>query len=177
VGRGLTPKGRPDLGGHLSAEPEIAGERPHPGAYPGPARLAKLVLEHRFVQVPPGLAEGSGLACGCSATNGIATSGRSTLGYLGPRPKAPKAPKATGVHFPREETNGEEASAPQERSPRRKDNRNEVRLNPRRDVLVSWNFKHIVRLGKIRLYSAVNLEVGHKPIEIYSPREVASYEE
>jgi hypothetical protein len=45
------------------------------------------------------------------------------------------------------------------------------------DVLVSWNFKHIVRLEKIRLYSAVNLEVGYKPIEIYSPREVASYEE
>jgi len=45
------------------------------------------------------------------------------------------------------------------------------------DVLVSWNFKHIVRLEKIRLYSAVNLESGYKPIEIYSPREVASYEE
>jgi hypothetical protein len=44
------------------------------------------------------------------------------------------------------------------------------------DVLVSWNFKHIVRLEKIRLYSAVNLEAGYKPIEIYSPREVASYE-
>lgn len=42
------------------------------------------------------------------------------------------------------------------------------------DVLVSWNFKHIVRLEKIRLYSAVNLEMGYKPIEIYSPREVAS---
>lgn len=44
------------------------------------------------------------------------------------------------------------------------------------DVLVSWNFKHIVRLEKIRLYSAVNLEAGYKPLEIYSPREVASYE-
>jgi hypothetical protein len=45
------------------------------------------------------------------------------------------------------------------------------------DVLVSWNFKHIVRLEKIRLYSATNLEAGYKPIEIYSPREVASYGE
>jgi predicted nucleic acid-binding protein len=44
------------------------------------------------------------------------------------------------------------------------------------DVLVSWNFKHIVRLEKIRLYSATNLEAGYRPIEIYSPREVASYE-
>ena len=32
------------------------------------------------------------------------------------------------------------------------------------DVLVSWNFKHIVRLEKIRLYSAVNLEAGYKPL-------------
>lgn len=45
------------------------------------------------------------------------------------------------------------------------------------DVLVSWNFKHIVRLEKIRLYSATNLEAGYKPLEIYSPREVASHEE
>lgn len=45
------------------------------------------------------------------------------------------------------------------------------------DVLVSWNFKHIVRLDKSRLYSAVNLELGYKPLQIYSPREVASYEE
>ena len=45
------------------------------------------------------------------------------------------------------------------------------------DVLVSWNFKHIVRLEKIRLYSAVNIEAGYRPLEIYSPREVASYEE
>lgn len=45
------------------------------------------------------------------------------------------------------------------------------------DVLVSWNFKHIVRLEKIRLYSAVNLEAGYKPLEIYSPREVSSYDD
>ena len=43
------------------------------------------------------------------------------------------------------------------------------------DVLVSWNFKHIVRLDKIRLFNAVNLEQGYKPLSIYSPREVASH--
>jgi len=42
------------------------------------------------------------------------------------------------------------------------------------DVLVSWNFKHIVRLDKIRLFNAVNLEQGYKPLTIYSPREVIS---
>ena len=40
------------------------------------------------------------------------------------------------------------------------------------DVLVSWNFKHIVRFDKIRRFNAVNLERGYKPLAIYSPREV-----
>ncbi|HYU32261.1 MAG TPA: PIN domain protein [Thermoanaerobaculia bacterium] len=40
------------------------------------------------------------------------------------------------------------------------------------DVLVSWNFKHIVRLDKIRLFNAVNLELSYKSLQIYSPREV-----
>ncbi len=43
------------------------------------------------------------------------------------------------------------------------------------DVLVSWNFKHIVRLDKIRLFNAVNIEQGYKVLAIYSPREVISY--
>lgn len=43
------------------------------------------------------------------------------------------------------------------------------------DVLVSWNFRHIVRLDKIRLFNAVNIEQDYKPISIYSPREVISY--
>jgi hypothetical protein len=41
------------------------------------------------------------------------------------------------------------------------------------DVLVSWNFRHIVRLDKIRLFNAVNIECGYKPLTICSPREVA----
>jgi hypothetical protein len=43
------------------------------------------------------------------------------------------------------------------------------------DVLVSWNFKHIVRFDKIRLFNAVNLEQGYKPLTIHSPREVTTY--
>ena len=43
------------------------------------------------------------------------------------------------------------------------------------DVLVSWNFKHIVRLDKIRLFNAVNLEYGYKPLQVFSPREVTTY--
>ena len=44
------------------------------------------------------------------------------------------------------------------------------------DVLVSWNFKHIVRLDKIRLFNAVNLAQGYKSLSIYSPREVMSHD-
>jgi len=40
------------------------------------------------------------------------------------------------------------------------------------DVLVSWNFRHIVRLDKIRLFNAINIELGYKGLTIYSPREV-----
>jgi hypothetical protein len=36
------------------------------------------------------------------------------------------------------------------------------------DLLVSWSFRHIVRYDKIRLFAAVNLEVGYKPLAIYS---------
>ncbi len=43
------------------------------------------------------------------------------------------------------------------------------------DMLVSWNFKHIVRFDKIRLFNAISIEQGYKPVQIYSPREVTSY--
>lgn len=43
------------------------------------------------------------------------------------------------------------------------------------DLLVSWNFKHIVHDQKIRLFNAVRLELGYKPLQIYSPREVAQH--
>ena len=44
------------------------------------------------------------------------------------------------------------------------------------DLLVSWNFRHIVHFDKIRLFNSVNLELGYKPLQIYSPREVTKTE-
>jgi hypothetical protein len=43
------------------------------------------------------------------------------------------------------------------------------------DVLTSWNFKHIVHFEKIRTFNAVSQELGYKPIDIRSPREVTNY--
>lgn len=45
------------------------------------------------------------------------------------------------------------------------------------DVLVSWNFRHIVNLQKIRGYNSVNLKYGYPLLEIRSPQEVITYEE
>ena len=46
------------------------------------------------------------------------------------------------------------------------------------DVIVSWNFKHIVNLNRIRLFAATNLRHGLVTPEIRSPREVLTdYEE
>lgn len=42
------------------------------------------------------------------------------------------------------------------------------------DVLVSWNFRHIVNFGRIRLFNAVNIELGYGLLEIRTPREVLS---
>jgi len=42
----------------------------------------------------------------------------------------------------------------------------------RADVLVSWNFKHIVNLERIRKYNSVNLKNGYHILEIRTPREV-----
>lgn len=40
------------------------------------------------------------------------------------------------------------------------------------DVLVNWNFRHIVNLTRVRLYNSVNLKYGYPILEIRSPREV-----
>lgn len=40
------------------------------------------------------------------------------------------------------------------------------------DVLVSWNFKHIVNFDRIRGYNSVNIKQGYSPIEIRTPYEV-----
>ena len=45
------------------------------------------------------------------------------------------------------------------------------------DVLVSWNFKHIVNINRIRLYNSVNIRLGYPVLEIRSPSEVISNEE
>jgi predicted nucleic acid-binding protein len=44
------------------------------------------------------------------------------------------------------------------------------------DVLVSWNFKHIVHLDRINGYNTVNARQGHPPLDIRSPPEVLSYD-
>ena len=45
------------------------------------------------------------------------------------------------------------------------------------DILVSWNFKHIVHFDKIRMFNQVNQKMGYETISIFSPREVTHYEE
>jgi len=47
----------------------------------------------------------------------------------------------------------------------------------RADFLVSWNFKHIVNIEKIRGYNSINIKNGYKQLEIRSPREFEKYEE
>lgn len=43
------------------------------------------------------------------------------------------------------------------------------------DVLVSWNFKHIVNLERIRGYNGINYQNGYKMIEIRTPKEITRY--
>ena len=44
------------------------------------------------------------------------------------------------------------------------------------DVLVSWNFRHIVNLKRIHAYNAVNLKRGYPLLEIRTPREISGDE-
>lgn len=44
------------------------------------------------------------------------------------------------------------------------------------DVMVSWNFKHIVNYRKIHQYNQVNQSLGYQPIEIRTPEEVIDYD-
>ena len=44
------------------------------------------------------------------------------------------------------------------------------------DLLVSWNFKHIVNIERIRSYNSINLRNGYKQLDIRSPRELIKYE-
>lgn len=47
----------------------------------------------------------------------------------------------------------------------------------RADYLVSWNFKHIVNIQRIRGYNSINIKNGYKQLEIRSPREFENYED
>ena len=44
-------------------------------------------------------------------------------------------------------------------------------------IIVSWNFKHIVHYDKIDLYNAVNVMNGYSRLAICTPAEVIKYEE
>jgi hypothetical protein len=47
----------------------------------------------------------------------------------------------------------------------------------RADFLISWNFKHIVNVQRIRGYNSINIKNGYRQIEIRSPREFKKYED
>lgn len=44
------------------------------------------------------------------------------------------------------------------------------------DLLISWNFKHIVNMQRIRGYNSINIKNGYKYLEIRSPRDLMDYE-
>ncbi len=45
------------------------------------------------------------------------------------------------------------------------------------DILVSWNFKHIVNIHRIRGYNAINIRNGYSNLEIRSPKDIIGYED
>ncbi len=47
----------------------------------------------------------------------------------------------------------------------------------RADYLISWNFKHIVNVQRIRGYNSINIKNGYKELEIRSPRDFMIYED
>lgn len=44
------------------------------------------------------------------------------------------------------------------------------------DYLVSWNFKHIVNVFRIRGYNSINLKNGYMPLDIRSPKDIITNE-
>ena len=51
-----------------------------------------------------------------------------------------------------------------------------IATTSRLDLLVSWNFKHIVNIKRIRGYNGINIKNGYHPIEIRSPKDLLDYE-
>jgi len=45
------------------------------------------------------------------------------------------------------------------------------------DILVSWNFKRIVNVYRIRGYNSINLPMNYSTLEIRSPKEIIEYED
>jgi predicted nucleic acid-binding protein len=45
------------------------------------------------------------------------------------------------------------------------------------DILVSWNFKHIVNVFRIRGYNSINIREGHNQLDIRSPKEIITHED
>lgn len=45
------------------------------------------------------------------------------------------------------------------------------------DILVSWNFKHIVNVFRIRGYNSINLRYGYSQLDIRSPKEIVYNED
>ena len=45
------------------------------------------------------------------------------------------------------------------------------------DFLVSWNFKHIVNVFRIRGYNSINLRYGYSQLDIRSPKEIVYNED
>ncbi len=44
------------------------------------------------------------------------------------------------------------------------------------DILISWNFKHIVNVYGIRGYNSIKLRMNYLSLEIRSPKEIIEYE-
>jgi predicted nucleic acid-binding protein len=45
------------------------------------------------------------------------------------------------------------------------------------DLILSWNFKHIVNFSRIRGFNGVNVRMGYRAMTILSPKEVGDEEE
>lgn len=64
-------------------------------------------------------------------------------------------------------------------TPKSKDDATHVALATisRCNMIVSWNFKHIVHFEKIPKYNAVNTIKGYGHLDIFSPSEVIRYDD
>ena len=45
----------------------------------------------------------------------------------------------------------------------------------RANLLVSWNFKHIVNIYRMRGYNAINIKFGYPVLNIHSPKDIIGY--